>query len=166
MGYMELTVNEVLNLASYGFKQGDTIKVTCVGGGGGSNNTNTSYWGGHRHLPGYGAGGVAYNTSNNVAQNYSGDRGNIKSEVIKLGGDVNSIPVTIGAGGVRYNNGGSTSFGTYVTALGGDANGVYWAADNAAGYVPRTKSTHLKSIRIEYIEITSKVGSGIVILEW
>jgi hypothetical protein len=165
MGFMKLTENGTLNLTEYGFKQGDCIRVTCVGGGGGSNHINT-YYDGAGYKVGYGGGGYKINTSNGSILTYSfGEPGEIEIGIIKLEQDINSIPITIGAGGTFNNSGGSTSFGTYLTSLGGISN----SGDNAAmkyGYIPRTKSRYVQNDNRMETDLLINNGSGVITLEW
>ena len=163
MGFMKLTENGTLNLTEYGFKQGDCIRVTCVGGGGGGSNAN-AYYDKQVRKPGYGGG--EYITANNGDLSYHscGDSGEIEIGVIKLGQDIKSIPITVGAGGNFRENGGSTSFGSYLTSLGGITNDGN-AIREGAGYIPRVKSRNIDNSRMETDDI-SYTGAGVIILEW
>lgn len=95
--------------SDYGLSEGSEITITCVGGGasgGGGRQSYATYGGG-------GAGGIS------------------TAQITLSAADLSGIPVTIGSGGKASayvsrvgnspNPGGSTSFGTYVTAVGGSA---------------------------------------------
>lgn len=61
-----------------------------------------------------------------------GGGGRIANEKISLNKG-ESVPITIGEGGAIGNNGGTTSFGTYLSALGGDRGGVDYSRDGGHG---------------------------------
>ena len=149
MGYIIITNNTTLDIRDLGLNIGDMAKVICVGGGGGggaaNQDSNSSVYTGHggnagnasrayysnrgfgEARPGglgYGAGGGGGygNGSNNHAS--GGTRGYIRIKTVQF--TSNTVPITIGQGGTGASSykgsgtaGGSTSFGTYVTATGG-----------------------------------------------
>ena len=160
MGTLMITTNQTLNLATYGLKAGDPITVIAVGGGAGGSAGDwygdTYYYtggnGGAAGCPGlgsngsgaggagggYGAGGGGGGSCSYGKGGNGGGAGayNITTHVLNAT-TVNSIAVTIGAGGaggygVRTDrgtyydyssvsgfNGGITSFGTILSANGG-----------------------------------------------
>ena len=128
------------NPSDYGLNVGDEITVVVVGGGaaGGSDTSSTGplLYGGDagkgskstsasynssRYSCG-GGGGAGYGGGGGGAPGcHGGGGGQSKIETLTLS-SANAIAVTIGSGGKRNGdnqNGGSTSFGNYVTSIGG-----------------------------------------------
>lgn len=118
------------NPAEYNLAVGDKIQVICIGGGAGGYAGQAA---GASGLPGdYGCGGngskrtsgEGYDSDDKPATYYKGATGGggsgyLTKQLITLD-STNSIPVTIGNGGASSSNGGSTSFGTYLIANGGN----------------------------------------------
>lgn len=129
----------VFNPADYGLGAGDTVNVTVVGGGEGGYGSG-SYSGTdagveekvyHYGRPGYGygAGGGGPGNVGNENGTRGGNGGEIQYTSVVLP-NANPIPVTIGPGGTGGSKGtyfptagGTSSFGAYVTALGGKSFG-------------------------------------------
>ena len=140
MGYAQITENKILNISDLGLKVGDNVIVYCVGagGGGGGLYNSPSYQGGDAgyYNPsgtlggnkaisfkgGFGAGGGGGYFSSISMRSHPGGLGDIEVGIFTL--EEQEIPVTIGergVGGINVSgsNGGSTSFGSYLTANGG-----------------------------------------------
>lgn len=164
-GPLIITTSQTLDLSQYGLKIGDQINVICIGagggGGGGVKNTDvsdTKYTGGGRDNRaranngcGYGAGGGG--GAGKTAGGGGGACGTIAAKTITL--TDTSVAVTIGTMGTGghaviissgYNagdggNGGTTSFGAYLSAAGGKggagvrnfSSGVYSKGAGATG---------------------------------
>jgi hypothetical protein len=159
-GPIIFTESGTFNIADYGLKIGDKVNVICVGGGGagcgaadyasGSYITySTYYYGGDAGTNGgYGSGGNGASCSSNGNSTTSGvcgsggGSGYVTQDTVVI--NTNLITVTIGAGGKgkntvsTANSGGSTSFGTLLTADGGrggslDTGGAGGNKGSAAG---------------------------------
>lgn len=94
----------------------DSTRVYCIGGGGG----------------GGGSGKVNVTTDTGASTSYrrgggGGGSGFVSQFNVNLTG-VDTVTITIGAGGASGRNGGTTSFGTYGSAAGGNAGA--WAGGN------------------------------------
>lgn len=142
-GPLIITTSQTLDLSQYGLKTGDQINVICIGAGGGGGGgvkdtdvSDTKYTGGGsdnraraNNGCGYGAGGGG--GAGKTAGGGGGACGTIAAKTITL--TDTSVAVTIGTMGTGgyaviisdgYNagdggNGGTTSFGAYLSAAGG-----------------------------------------------
>lgn len=142
-GPLIITTSQTLDLSQYGLKIGDQINVICIGAGGGGGGgvkgtdvSDTKYTGGGsdnraraNNGCGYGAGGGG--GAGKTAGGGGGACGTIAAKTITL--TDTSVAVTIGTMGTGgyaviisdgYNagdggNGGTTSFGAYLSAAGG-----------------------------------------------
>ena len=136
---------QTLDLSQYGLKVGDKVNVICIGGGGGGGGRSgykggaagsggtASGGGGGGAGGGYGAGGGGAGGAD--GQSYStygagggGGSGYLNAKTIVL--TSTSVAVTIGAagaGGTAYDavagSGGTTSFGSFLSAAGGGGAG-------------------------------------------
>lgn len=118
------------NPAAYNLAVGDQIQVICIGGGAGGYNGQAA---GASGLAGdYGCGGngskrasgEGYDSDDKPATYYKGATGGggsgyLTKKLITLD-STSSIPITIGSAGASSSNGGSTSFGAYLVANGGN----------------------------------------------
>lgn len=77
--------------------------VTCIGGGGGGGST---YWYNYSSYYGY------------IKTSGGGGSGNVNTKTVSLAKN-STITITIGAGGALSSTGGTTAFGSYVSATGG-----------------------------------------------
>lgn len=164
-GPLIITTSQTIDLSQYGLKVGDQINVVVIGGGGGGGGgvkntdvSDTKYKGGGRDNRaranngcGYGAGGGG--GAGKTAGGGGGACGTLAAKTITL--TDTSVAVTIGTMGTGghavnissgYNagdggNGGTTSFGTYLSAAGGKggagvrnfSSGVYSKGAGATG---------------------------------
>lgn len=164
-GPLIITTSQTVDLSQYGLKVGDQINVVVIGGGGGGGGgvkntdvSDTKYTGGGRDNRaranngcGYGAGGGG--GAGKTAGGGGGACGTIAAKTITL--TDTSVAVTIGTMGTGgyaviisdgYNagdggNGGTTSFGAYLSAAGGKggagvrnfSSGVYSKGAGATG---------------------------------
>ena len=153
-GPVIITSSQTLDLTKYGLSVGDSINVVVIGGGGGGGGTDTSRKGGDAGKAGYsystgagGGGGVGFGAGGGGASgnfssstywsaNGGGGSGYLASGTITL--TSTSIPVTVGAGGTGAvksgtygTNGGTTSFGSYLSADGG--SGGYSTSSSGSG---------------------------------
>lgn len=164
-GPLIITTSQTLDLSQYGLKIGDQINVICIGAGGGGGGgvkstdvSDTKYTGGGRDNRaranngcGYGAGGGG--GAGKTAGGGGGACGTIAAKTITL--TDTSVAATIGTMGTGghaviissgYNagdggNGGTTSFGAYLSAAGGKggagvrnfSSGVYSKGAGATG---------------------------------
>lgn len=150
-GPVLITETQTLDLSKYGLRVGDQINVICIGGGGaggsdsyslggaagkgGTGETvivNNYYYyygngggGGGGGYGGGGGGGTGHDWS--TAGNGGGGSGYLTSKTITL--TSTTVAVTIGAGGEPVlssngGNGGTTSFGSYLSASGGAGGGT------------------------------------------
>lgn len=156
MGFIKFDSNENVNLAQYGFKIGDVVKVTCIGGGGGTNDTTNASEG---LFKGFGYGAPVHGNR----QYSTGDPGQKETKTVILSSEV--VPITVGAGGGNGTSGGSTSFGTYLTALGGIANNRGYYPENQAGYVTNRPGNLSNGICTATLEVI-KNSCGVVYVEW
>ena len=143
-GPLIITTSQTLDLSQYGLKIGDQINVICIGagggGGGGVKPTDVSdpkYTGGGldnraraNNGCGYGAGGGG--GAGKTAGGGGGACGTIAAKTITLTDTSVAVTIgTMGTGGLAveissgYNagdggNGGTTSFGAYLSAAGGE----------------------------------------------
>ena len=162
MGIKLITENMIFNPSFHGISVGQLFYCICIGGGGAGGGGNNIVGGNAGEGPKYangslvgsyrcGAGGGGFGAgggggegiNDSVHAGGGGSSGEMKVKILTLNNS-DTIPVTIGAGGLgRLNtagtNGGSTSFGTYLTANGGIAGGigyggnVSWAMGNGGG---------------------------------
>lgn len=142
-GPLIITTSQTLDLSQYGLKIGDQINVICIGAGGGGGGgvkdtdvSDTKYTGGGRDNRaranngcGYGAGGGG--GAGKTAGGGGGACGTIAAKTITLTDTSVAVTIgTMGSGGLAveissgYNagdggNGGTTSFGAYLSAAGG-----------------------------------------------
>lgn len=164
-GPLIITTSQTLDLSQYGLQIGDQINVICIGagggGGGGVKNTDvsdTKYEGGGRDNRaranngcGYGAGGGG--GAGKTAGGGGGACGTIAAKTITLTDTSVAATIgTMGTGGLAVNissgynagdggNGGTTSFGAYLSAAGGKggagvrnfSSGVYSKGAGATG---------------------------------
>lgn len=189
-GPVLITESQTLDLSKYGLRVGDPVNVICIGGGGaggsdpyklggaagkgGSGETWTdgyySYYGngGGGGGGGYGGGGGG---GTGHQWNYSGGGGGgggyLTSKTITL--TSTSVAVTIGAAGQpslgnNGGNGGTTSFGSYLSASGGAGgekpssgyNTTYPGQGGAGGH----KGGNGSGIYNSNVGITSGYGGG------
>lgn len=150
-GPILITESQTLDLSKYGIKVGDPLNVICIGGGGGGGTSRDSRgtggsggqdgvtaseaYGGKPGIGGrgYGAGGgggAGYDDSDYGGG--GGGSGYVAMKTIVLN-TTTSVSITIGAGGASDSNGGTTSFGSYLSATGGykggkpyQPNGLTW----------------------------------------
>lgn len=110
--------------SSYGLSVGDIINAIAVGGGdGGANGASAGGVGGGTGGGSYaGSGGIGYGAgggggSGSSTQDAGGDGGSgyVERKTIQLS-SLSNIAVTVGARGNSAAAGGTSSFGTYVTA--------------------------------------------------
>lgn len=159
-GPLIITTSQTLDLSQYGLKIGDQINVVAIGGGGGGGGgINSDHTGGGRNNRtkanngrGYGAGGGGsvgiYNTGPGGG---GGACGALTAKTITLTSLI--VTVTIGIMGIggsldevsgsstgNGGNGGTTSFGAYLSAAGGkggtggkDIDGNYTNGAGAKG---------------------------------
>ena len=133
-GPILITESQTVDLSTYGIKMGDTINVICVGGGAGGGGGYAGSGGDAGTLRGYGSGGDGGGGGESTSERGSGGGGGsgfVTKKSIIL--DTLQIPVTIGSGGTggkgdRYGcsagvNGGTTLFGSFLSASGGTAGG-------------------------------------------
>lgn len=114
------------NPTTYNLTTGDQIQVICIGGGAGGYAGTAA--GGSSRGGDYGCGGNGkdrysrYEENSRIIYYYGatggGGSGYLTKKLVTLD-STSSIPITIGAGGNRSQNGGSTSFGGYLIAEGG-----------------------------------------------
>lgn len=112
------------NPATYNLAVGDQIQVICIGGGAGGYNGTAA--GGSSRGGDYGCGGngaAAYSRDDDKDVWYygatgGGGSGYLTKKLVTLD-STSYIPITIGAGGGRSSNGGTTSFGEHLIAEGG-----------------------------------------------
>lgn len=144
----------IFNPADYGLEVGDIVSVTAVGGGGGggvnysSQSSQSSYGGdagkngggpgpGGKGGEGYGSGGggaAGLSSPSSFSGAGGGGSGYVVHLVLKID-SLSPVPVTVGTPGigskssgssfVEGSNGGSSSFGTFVTANGGELAPTY-----------------------------------------
>lgn len=142
-GPVIIQTTQTLDLSQYGLKVGDKVNVICIGGGGGggtgyanggaAGNGGTAVGGGGGGAGGgYGAGGGGCGGYDGSGTNYyaggGGGSGYLNAKTVTL--TSTSVTVTIGAAGAAgtaYNkvagSGGTTSFGSYLSASGGGGAG-------------------------------------------
>lgn len=147
MGIKLITENTIFNPSFHGISEGQLIYCICIGGGGAGGGGNNIVGGNAGEGPkysngsmvnaylcgagggGFGAGGGGgYGFNSGVHAGGGGSSGEMKVAIINIKNN-NTIPVTIGTGGKGVlnsagTNGGSTSFGSYLTANGGIAGGI------------------------------------------
>lgn len=143
-GPIVITASTTFDATQYGLKPGDKLNVVCIGGGGGGGRggydaeDEYAYPGNPAgQNGGYGSGGKGgqgqahYSTGHlNQSGGGGGGSGYFVSKTITL--NSNTVAVTIGTHGSSDQNGGATSFGSYLTAPGG-AKGSPGAEDNFRG---------------------------------
>lgn len=127
MGMQIFEKSGVFDPAMWGLKAGDVVQVVVVGGGNGgmkgydagAEAGKGAGHGGGGGGGGYGGGGGGGCGNSNTKGGKGGNAGQIVFATIALPNTA-SIPVTIGAAGeANGGTGGTSSFGTYATAIGG-----------------------------------------------
>ena len=146
-GPVIISETQTLDMSQYGLSVGDQVNVVCIGGGGGGGGKfggaaghggdTYSYdyaGGGGGGGGGFGAGGGGggYHGETIVYAGGGGGSGYLSAKTITL--TSLSVAVTIGAGGAANENGGTTSFGTYLSAAGGTAGGKGGSSAANSGY--------------------------------
>lgn len=135
-GYIVFTSSGTFNPADFNLPVGTLLNIVCVGGGqgglkgsgdggaAGQGGKNSGNAGGGGSGGGFGAGGggggdYATSSGTSATSGAGGDAGEVVITSMMLT-STNSISVTIGNGGTSNGGkGGSTKFGSYVTARGG-----------------------------------------------
>lgn len=131
-GPIIITESQTLDLTQYGLAVGDQINLVVVGGGGGGygsggdagkGGTAGDVGGGGGAGGGYGAGGGGKGCPSSLYVGMGGGgSGFLAAATITL--NSTSVPITIGAGGKAGAAGGTTSFGSYLSANGGEPGGT------------------------------------------